>query len=153
MARSSWSRGSAMFTTEPSSTTMSCAVLMTTSGVQRPWPRAVPAYWLRHAGPVPHPVRQRILITGASAGLGEGMARRFAAMGRDLALVARRLDRLEALQRQLLAARPGIRVEVSAMDVDDADSVATVLPALAERLCGAGRVIANAGIGRGGSID
>jgi NAD(P)-dependent dehydrogenase (short-subunit alcohol dehydrogenase family) len=31
---------------------------------------------------MPHPLRQRILITGASAGLGEGMARRFAGMGR-----------------------------------------------------------------------
>jgi DNA-binding IclR family transcriptional regulator len=50
---------------------------------------------------VPHPLRQRILITGASSGLGEGMARRFAAMGRDLGLVARRLDRLEALRDEL----------------------------------------------------
>jgi short-subunit dehydrogenase len=48
---------------------------------------------------VPHRVRQRILITGASSGLGEGMARRFAGMGRDLALVARRADRLEALKK------------------------------------------------------
>ena len=56
---------------------------------------------------MPHPVRQRILITGASSGLGEGMARRFAAMGRDLALVARRGDRLEHLRKELFGgARP-----------------------------------------------
>ena len=39
--------------------------------------------------------RQKILITGASSGLGAGMARQFAAKGRDLALCARRLDNLE----------------------------------------------------------
>ena len=38
--------------------------------------------------------RKICLITGASAGLGLGMAKRFAAMGRDLALCARRLDAL-----------------------------------------------------------
>jgi short-subunit dehydrogenase len=107
---------------------------------------------VRHPQQVPHPLRQRILISGASSGLGEGMARRFAAMGRDLALVARRFDRLEALQRELLDAHPGIRVEVAAMDVDDADSVATVVPVLAERLGGLDRVVANAGIGNGASI-
>jgi short-subunit dehydrogenase len=101
---------------------------------------------------VPHPVRQRILITGASSGLGEGMARRFAAMGRDLALVARRTELLESLRKELLAAHPGIRVETAALDVDDPDAVARVIPELADRLGGLDRVIANAGIGKGASV-
>ena len=101
---------------------------------------------------MPHPVRQRILITGASSGLGEGMARRFAAMGRDLALAARRVERLEALQQELLAAHPGIRVEVAAMDVDDPESVASVVPDLVARLGGLDRFVVNAGIGKGASI-
>ena len=102
--------------------------------------------------PVPHPVRQRILITGASSGLGEGMARRFAAMGRDLALAARRTERLEKLRDELLAAHPGIRVVTAALDVDDPEAVARVLPELAGRLGGVDRVIVNAGIGKGASI-
>jgi len=101
---------------------------------------------------MPHPLRQRILLTGASSGLGEGMARRFAAMGRDLALAARRTDRLELLREELLAAHPGIRVETAALDVDDPHSVATVVPELADRLGGFDRVIANAGIGKGASV-
>jgi short-subunit dehydrogenase len=104
---------------------------------------------VRHDHPVPHPVRQRIFITGASAGLGEGMARRFAAMGRDLALVARRGDRLEELAKELLAAHPGIRVETAPLDVDDDEAVARVVPELAGRLGGIDRFVANAGIGKG----
>ncbi|SFK99382.1 Short-chain dehydrogenase [Geodermatophilus ruber] len=107
---------------------------------------------MRHADRVPHPVRQRILITGASSGLGEGMARRFAAKGRDLALAARRADRLEALRDELLAAHPGIRVVVSALDVDDAAAVEDVVPKLAGELGGIDRFIVNAGIGKGASI-
>jgi NADP-dependent 3-hydroxy acid dehydrogenase YdfG len=101
---------------------------------------------------MPHPVRQRILITGASSGLGEGMARRFAAMGRDLALAARRTDRLDALEKELRRTYPGIRVETAAMDVDDPDSVARVVPELVERLGGLDRFVVNAGIGKGASI-
>ncbi|MGY1820875.1 SDR family oxidoreductase [Geodermatophilus sp. SYSU D00079] len=98
------------------------------------------------------PVRQRILITGASSGLGEGMARRFARMGRDLALAARRTDRLEALRDELLAAHPGVRVVTAALDVDDAAMVEKVVPELAAELGGVDRFIANAGIGKGASV-
>jgi short-subunit dehydrogenase len=101
---------------------------------------------------MPRPVRQRIFITGASAGLGEGMARRFAAMGRDLALAARRADRLDALRGELLAAHPGLRVETAALDIDDPEAVAAVVPELAARLGGIDRFVANAGIGSGTPI-
>ena len=46
------------------------------------------------------------LITGASSGLGAEMARQLAARGHDLALAARRLDRLESLRDELAAAHP-----------------------------------------------
>jgi NADP-dependent 3-hydroxy acid dehydrogenase YdfG len=107
---------------------------------------------VRHDDAVPHPVRQRILITGASAGLGRGMAWAFAARGRDLALVARRLDLLEQLRDELLAAHPGIRVVVDRLDVDDPDAVATVVPGLAAELGGIDRFIANAGVGGGAAV-
>lgn len=42
-----------------------------------------------------------ILITGASSGLGAGMAHEFAAKGYNLAICARRLDRLETLKTEL----------------------------------------------------
>ncbi|MGY2078541.1 SDR family oxidoreductase [Modestobacter sp. SYSU DS0657] len=96
-----------------------------------------------------HPVRQRIFITGASAGLGQGMAREFAARGRDLVLVARRLDRLTELRDELAAQHPGIRVVVGELDVDDHEAVAAVVPALAAELGGIDRFIANAGLGKG----
>ncbi|GAB3348579.1 SDR family oxidoreductase [Modestobacter lapidis] len=101
---------------------------------------------------MPHPVRQRIFITGASAGLGRGMAQAFAARGRDLALVARRLDLLEQLRDELLAAHPGIRVVIGQVDVDDPDAVATVVPRLAAELGGVDRFVANAGLGKGAPV-
>ena len=53
-----------------------------------------------------HMTRQNILITGASSGLGGGMARQFAAQGRYLALSARRTDRLAELKVPLLRVVP-----------------------------------------------
>ncbi len=97
-------------------------------------------------------VRKNILITGASAGLGEQMARDFAARGRNLALCARRLDRLQALRDELLAARPGIAVTVGHLDVTDHDQVFTVFDAVRAELGTLDRVIVNAGGGKGRPI-
>jgi short-subunit dehydrogenase len=96
--------------------------------------------------------RSKILITGASAGLGAAMARDFAAKGRDLALCARRLDALETLRDELTAAHPGIKVAVRALDVDDHAAVPRVFAELRDELGGLDRVIVNAGIGKGARI-
>src|SRR3972149_2072943 len=44
-----------------------------------------------------------ILVTGASSGIGEATARLFASRGYRVVLAARRLDRLEALQKEIEA--------------------------------------------------
>jgi short-subunit dehydrogenase len=96
--------------------------------------------------------RQKILITGASSGLGAGMARAFAAKGRDLALCARRTDRLDELKAELTARYPGITVAVAALDVNDHEQVPKVFAALSDELGGIDRVIVNAGIGKGAPL-
>jgi short-subunit dehydrogenase len=95
------------------------------------------------------PIRKTILITGASSGLGEGMARAFAARGRDLALCARRAARLEALRAELLAQHPGIRISARALDVNDHPKVFEVFHAFAQELGSLDRVVINAGLGKG----
>ena len=64
-------------------------------------------------------MRRNIWITGASAGLGAGMARLFAERGHHLALAARRKDRLEALRDELVGAHPDIEVSLHEVDVND----------------------------------
>jgi short-subunit dehydrogenase len=93
--------------------------------------------------------RQKILITGASSGLGAGMAREFAAKGRDLALCARRTDRLEELKAELISRYPGVKVVIAELDVNDHEQVPKVFAALSDELGGIDRVIVNAGIGKG----
>lgn len=98
------------------------------------------------------PVRQRILITGASAGLGAEMARNWAEQGRDFALCARRLDRLERLREELLADRPELRISVHAVDVLDHAAVDDAFAEAAAALGGLDRVVVNAGVALGGSL-
>ena len=98
------------------------------------------------------PVRKNILITGASSGLGEGMARIFAAKGRNLALCARRMDRLEALKAELEEKHPDIRVLIKPLDVADYDQVFAVFDAFRTELGSIDRVLVNAGMGKGQPI-
>ncbi|MDM4770370.1 SDR family oxidoreductase [Solimonas sp. SE-A11] len=94
-------------------------------------------------------MRKTILITGASSGLGRGMAREFAKASRNLALCARRTDRLEELKAELEAAHPGIRVSIRALDVNQYEQVFEVFKAFRDEFGILDRVIVNAGIGKG----
>jgi short-subunit dehydrogenase len=80
------------------------------------------------------------------------MARAFAAKGRDLALCARRTDRLEELKAELLEKHPGITVAVAELDVNDHEQVPKVFAELADELGGIDRIIVNAGIGKGAPL-
>jgi short-subunit dehydrogenase len=65
------------------------------------------------------------LITGASAGLGTEFARQLAAAGTDLILVARRMDRLEELAREL-GSKHGVRVETVRADLSTPEGLVVV---------------------------
>jgi short-subunit dehydrogenase len=93
-----------------------------------------------------------ILITGASSGLGAEMARQLAARGYDLALCARRTDRLEEVRAEIRAADPGRRVEVRALDVTDDDQVFEVFRGLHAEFRTIDRVVVNAGLGKGAPL-
>lgn len=80
------------------------------------------------------------------------MARAFAAKGRDLALCARRVERLDELAAELTERHPNITVAVAALDVDDHERVPTVFAELASELSGIDRIIVNAGIGKGAPL-
>src|ERR1700753_3622328 len=96
--------------------------------------------------------RQKILITGASSGLGAGMARAFAAKGRDLALCARRTDRLDELKDELAQQYPELNIAVSALDVNDHEQGPKGFAELSDELGGIDRVVVNAGIGKGAKL-
>ena len=63
---------------------------------------------------------ETVLITGASGGIGEGLARRFAADGSRLVLVARRGDKLQQLATELQSLR-GVEHIVIPLDLSVAE--------------------------------
>lgn len=93
-----------------------------------------------------------VLITGASSGLGAEMARQLAENGNDLALCARRTERLEELRAEILAAHPQRRVEVRALDVTDHAQVFEVFAAFADDFTHIDRFVVNAGLGKGAPL-
>ena len=87
-----------------------------------------------------------VLITGASSGFGEEFARQYAATGRPLILVARRLDRLQTLAESLRRAH-GVKVLVEQVDLSDVQAIGQLHSRLREQGIAVDILINNAGHG------
>ena len=92
-----------------------------------------------------------IFITGASSGIGAGLAREYARRGARLALFARRLDLLDSLATELRAA--GAEVSVHQGDVTRDGDVGRALDELTAKGIPVDVVYANAGFGVAGSVQ
>lgn len=95
------------------------------------------------------PMTSTVLITGASSGLGEEFAIRFAARGENVVLVARRADRLEALARRIEADH-GVTATVVAVDLAVPGVGAALRTTLAEKGITPTSLVNNAGFGTHG---
>ena len=92
------------------------------------------------------PPRKLALITGASAGIGAAFARAYAARGFDIALVARRKDRLETLASELTHAH-GVEAFAIAADLSIPEAQTPILEAVEERGRHVDALVNNAGFG------
>lgn len=88
------------------------------------------------------------VVTGASAGIGEAIARDLAAAGVRLILTARRQDRLDALAAEL-----GGDIAVLAADIGDPATPAALLALAHDRFGAADILVNNAGILRVGTYE
>ena len=89
--------------------------------------------------------RKTILITGASSGIGAAVAREFARSGHNLAITARRLDRLERLATELESS--GSEVLVLPASLEDPDAPERLIAATVARFDRLDVLINNAGYG------
>jgi len=89
---------------------------------------------------------QRVFLTGASSGIGEALARRYAMEGAALGLAARRGEVLEALRASLPHPE---RHRLYALDVNDHAALATAARDFLAHHGGVDVVVANAGVSQG----
>ena len=93
-------------------------------------------------------MKKTILITGASSGIGEGCARKFASQGARLILNSRSADKLTALAEELKE-KYDAECYVMPFDVCDRDSAAAALNALPQEWKSIDVLVNNAGLAIG----
>jgi short-subunit dehydrogenase len=91
------------------------------------------------------------LVTGASAGIGAAFARLYASHGYDLAITARRADRLAALADEIRL-RHGVEIIIIPADLAQADGVDTILGQVEAHGRAVDVLVNNAGYGVPGSF-
>ena len=95
--------------------------------------------------------QSHVLITGASSGLGREFARQLAPRASVLVLVARRLERLEALKAEL--ERPGLEIHCRQVDLADGAEVEELISWLSSAGIPLNFLINNAGLGDRGRFE
>jgi short-subunit dehydrogenase len=96
--------------------------------------------------------KETVLITGASSGIGMGLAKLFAADGSDLVLVARREDRLNELAEELKSEH-GIEVLVLPKDLSKKTSPKEIFNHLKKEKIEIDVLVNNAGFGSRGTVS
>lgn len=91
--------------------------------------------------------KKRILITGATSGIGLATARELAGAGHDLILTGRRAERLDSLTKDLLAKHPKIGVVTLVFDVRNQSEVERALDSLEDKRIDV--LVNNAGLAKG----
>ncbi|MEX0600712.1 MAG: SDR family oxidoreductase [Rhodothermales bacterium] len=94
---------------------------------------------------------ETVLVTGASAGIGRELARRFARAGSNLVLLARREGRLRELSEEL-ASEYDVRADVCAADLRDPAAPRRVFDRLNEKETSVDVLVNNAGFGARGEF-
>lgn len=94
-----------------------------------------------------------VLVTGASSGIGLELARQLAPRAARLVLVARRVERLEALAKELRASRSELVVDLLPCDLSDRGATLGLAAQLAERGIEVDVLVNNAGVGDMGVFD
>lgn len=87
------------------------------------------------------------LVTGATSGIGEACARKFAEGGYNLIITARRADKLEALKQELTTL--GVDVKVLVFDVQDATAAKRCIDSLEPEWQNIDVLVNNAGLALG----
>ena len=95
---------------------------------------------------------KRVLITGASSGIGKALAMELARRGYHLGLAARREEALKSIGEAIGRQAPTVQIETAGLDVTDYGAVPLVVGDLAQRLGGLDTVVVNAGVGLGESV-
>lgn len=90
---------------------------------------------------------KKILITGASSGIGAALAREFAGRGAHLGLLARRADELKKLVEELQAQFPRQILCYRPADVRDEAQLEAAVHSLIDEMGGLDVAVANSGIG------
>jgi uncharacterized protein len=95
--------------------------------------------------------RKMVLVTGASGGIGEELARQLAAKGYDLILVARTQSKLETLAKDLLG-KYNIRAATIALDLSSHTATQDILKHLEAQQLKVDVLVNNAGFGEYGEF-